>query len=488
MEKNLKRIRTIALLLIVILISVIAFGGLFIKQSGIWNNILPEFNLGMELSGIRELRFVLDTSEEEKEVYVDSEGNVCGEVLNNNGSNSNTEIDLVETTENQEEQNKEENAEDPTSGYNKETRKIKANEDANINIDNFEKAKKVIQNRLEESASYEYNIRLDNVTGELVIEVPDDNNVQTVQSLVSTVGNIEIIDYQNGLKLLDDSYLKNVSVTYGATEENKYQTYLILNFNEEGAEKLKKISTEYVAKKDENGTETKKYVTMKLDNKTLLQTYFGEELKNGTVQVPMGESTSDYNQFVQIYEQTVEIAKILNNEKMPLSYKLSSDNYINSFVNEDIVFKAKIVSLILIVLISLYLIIKFRLNGLKTAIITIGYIGLLIIIVKYTNVILTINSLIAFIGTIIINYVFSVKLLNKLNSGIDTKLAFGKTMKELYFTIIPICIIAIIFTFMHSTVISSIGMVLFWGIFVQALYNTLLIFVFDIMEEKKINK
>ena len=97
---------------------------------------------------------------------------------------------------------------------------------------------------------------------------------------------------------------------------------------------------------------------------------------------------------------------------------------------------------------------------------------------RYTNVNITLNSLIAFIAVIAINYVFSIKLLS---AGNDSKAVFANTIKELYLMIIPVCIIAIIFTFMSSLVISSVGMVLFWGLFIQAVYNALLILVLDVV-------
>ena len=79
MEKFLKKVRTIAILLIAILISVIAFAGIYRFVSGVWSNVIPDFNYGMELNGMRELRFALDDTEEEKEVYIDSEGKISGE-------------------------------------------------------------------------------------------------------------------------------------------------------------------------------------------------------------------------------------------------------------------------------------------------------------------------------------------------------------------------------------------------------------------------
>ena len=132
MEKNLKKIRTIAILLIAILVSIIAFCGAYFKTSGIWKNRIPDFNYGMELSGMRELRFKLDEEEVEKKVYIDSEGNIAGEVKESESENPG-EISLVQDeTENSEENNNSEEDNVP-EGYTVETRTIKVNEDSAIN-------------------------------------------------------------------------------------------------------------------------------------------------------------------------------------------------------------------------------------------------------------------------------------------------------------------------------------------------------------------
>ena len=249
MEKNLKRIKTVAVVLIVLLISAIAFGGLYIKNQGVWENVLKKFSYGMELDGIRELKFVLDTSEEEKEIYLDSEGNYAGDVTEEKETTSSPEISLVDESENpvdnaqadatqtetpaEPEENKED---DILANYTKEKRVIKANEDADINIDNFEKTKKIIQKRLETIDLYEYNIRLDNVTGELVLEVPDNDNVEIEESLVATEGKFEVVDHQNGLVLLNNSNIKQASATY-TNNESGYQVYLIIQLDKEGTEK-----------------------------------------------------------------------------------------------------------------------------------------------------------------------------------------------------------------------------------------------------------
>jgi len=486
LEKNLKRIKTVAVVLIVLLISAIAFGGLYIKNQGVWENVLKKFSYGMELDGIRELKFVLDTSEEEKEIYLDSEGNYAGDVTEEKETTSSPEISLVDESENpvdnaqadatqtetpaEPEENKED---DILANYTKEKRVIKANEDADINIDNFEKTKKIIQKRLETIDLYEYNIRLDNVTGELVLEVPDNDNVEIEESLVATEGKFEVVDHQNGLVLLNNSNIKQASATY-TNNESGYQVYLIIQLDKEGTEKLKEISKTYVSKADEAGNTTTKYVSVELDDRELLETYFGDELTNGVLQIPLGQATENQEDFAVAYASTVRVAELLNLDTLPLNYQISADNYIQSSVTSEVKLIAIASFAVIVVILSIVMILKYKLNGIKVAILNVGYIAILTLALRYTNVLITINSLIAFVGVVGINVLFTFKLLENLKKSDDVKLVFTETMKELYLTIIPVAIIAVIFTFMTGAVISSIGMVLFWGLAVQALYSGLI--------------
>ena len=155
MEKALKIIKIVVITLVVILLSLIAFCGVFSKQNNIWKNSIPEFNYGLELEGIRELRYVLDDSEEEKNVYIDSEGNILGEVKEEEESNVTEDgISLNPTNETEDSENVEETETDKPN-YATELRTIKANPDEVKTIENFEKAKSIIQKRLENEDVYE---------------------------------------------------------------------------------------------------------------------------------------------------------------------------------------------------------------------------------------------------------------------------------------------------------------------------------------------
>ena len=297
MEKNMKKIRTVALILVIVLISLIAFVGIFRKSLNFMKNIIPDYKFGMELEGGRELKFAVDTTSEEKQVYVNEEGEILG---------------FVKEAEKTEEEASEESnvAEEEEVSYATETRTIKANEDDALTIDNFEATKKIIQKRLNQAGVSEYNIRLNNISGELVVEVPDNDEVSSIYQLIESKGKVELIDKQTGIILIGSEHIEKASAVY--SNDEGLQAFLQLNFDEAGKEKLKEISNQYVEVTDETGEKTKTYVEVDLDKEPLLTTYFGEELPTGIIQIPMGSKTQDTEEFQSIYKTTVYIANIIN--------------------------------------------------------------------------------------------------------------------------------------------------------------------------------
>lgn len=475
MKKTLKVNKTLIVLGIIVLISLISFLGLYAKTNGVWSNLLPEYNLGIELNGYRELLFSLDTTEEEKEVYVDEDGSILGFVKDGTDSSQDTSISLV-TDEETEEVTDEGTLE---SEYKIETRVIKANEESSIMIENFELSKEIIQTRLKSINDLEYNIRVDNITGDLVLEVPDDENVSTVEALVNSKGTFDIIDYQTGIVLLDNSDLDNIK-TLANSEENGYQLYLQLTLNNSGKEKISDISRKYVQTTNEAGEDTTRYVAARFEGQALLSTYFGEEITNGVLTIPIGNATTDSEQYATLLEQASRIAYILNEGKLPLQYTLISDNYIKSQITDEIVLIEEIVLALVILIISALLIVKYKLNGVILAIVSVGYIAITALLLRYANVSLTINSLYALVACVILNYVFIVKLLRKLKEN-NLKTAYAQTMKEYYLLIVPVIVFAVILTVVSSVPVNSIGMTLFWGLLTGIVYNTLVIFLLKLV-------
>ena len=74
MRKNFRKFRLLAITLVLVAIILIAFVGIYGKKLNAYTNLIPKFELGMDLFGKRELIFNPSTESSEKQVYVDNEG------------------------------------------------------------------------------------------------------------------------------------------------------------------------------------------------------------------------------------------------------------------------------------------------------------------------------------------------------------------------------------------------------------------------------
>lgn len=454
MEKVLKIVKVIAITIIMLLIIAIGFFGVYAKYNGVWNNILPEYNLGMELAGYRELHFELDSSEETKDIFVDENGNYKGDVATGK-EEGDTSTEEIATEKN----------------YKIENRTIAANDSDKINIENFEKTKKIIQKRLEKYDSYEYNLRQDSVTGKIILEILDDEDVDLNASIVTTIGKLSLVDTETGVILLDDSNLYKASPFSNTSENGEYQVYLGLEFDQTGKQILKEITEKYTKVTDKDGNDISKNIDVRLDNQTIISTHFQDTISSGTIHVPIGASTTDYSEYLELLNNVKEVSDIINEENMPLQYKVTEQAKIQSIITENVRNNIIIVCAILILVISLYIIIRYKLEGLRQAILNIGYLASLTILFRYTNVAITFNSLIALVGVVVVNYIFAIRFLNELKKVNNRKIALKTTLKGLYLAIVPVVIIAVIFTFMSALVINSVGMTLFWGLLLQLLFS-----------------
>ena len=330
-------VKFLIVFLLVLAISIIAFVGIFKQENGVFKNIVPKFTLGMDLDGNRELRYVLDDSSEEKEVYVDDEGNIKGEVpAETSKDDAEASISLDDKVEDEKAE-----PEDNEFPYKKEKRVIKVNPDEK-NLEDFENTKKVIQERLANNKDIEYNLRLDTLKdNELILEVPnDDNKVDIVRTLTEQKGVFEIRDREKGVILIDNSGVKYAKAAYGRDPEDntKIQVYLQITLDKEAHEKFIEMSRKYIVTTDENGEENApRQIAVYLDGQEVLHTAFKQEYTNSVIQVPIGESSAEYEEYSQMGKYADAYAILINSGTLPLVYKLQSDNYIQSEITNNVV-------------------------------------------------------------------------------------------------------------------------------------------------------
>lgn len=459
--KTNKIISTITIILVVVLISLVAFGGVYTKKLNRMQNVVKDYQYNMDLEGRRVIS--LKPSDNVETKIKDSEGKEVTEDL--------TDEEIAE------------------KGYTKEEKKD--NEESGLTVENYEKSKAIIEKRLKDLEVYNYTIKLDRETGIIYLEMPEDSKVDHTISNISEGGKFEIQDSETEEVLLNNSNLKDVRVLYN-TDTKGTTVYLSMEFNKEGREKLAEISKTYVKSEtpvedtnstseenqaedsESNETETKtteKKVSLKIDDSEMITTSFDETIENGTIQLSMGAATTDTDTIKDTDEKAKTIATLLDNGNLPVVYELNENEYVGTDLTRDVMQKVIIAIVAAMIVALVLLIIKYKFKGLLVAISAIGFVGLCTLIIRYTNVIVTLNSLVSMFIVILLNYAFNIIILEKLKSKADINTATKETYKEFFTKVVPVVIISIAFSFIKWIPISSFGMTLLWGIVAIALYN-----------------
>lgn len=445
--KTLKRIEIIAILLFVAIIIFASFFGVYKKEDFRTVNIIKDYSLGMQFTDARVLKMTVSAAE--NEVIYDQEGNI----VEDDG-----ETDYSEE-----------------NGYRIES--VKVNKDETLTEENYKLTKKIIKNRLKGMGVGEYSLSLNKETGEINIKLQENDDVEEVLEHLTGQGKFTMIDKDTEEILLDNSDVKSAKVVYGASDEAGTSTtiYLQINFNKEGAKKLEEISKIYVAEEHvhdeteeehEHNEETAKYVSVLLDETTLSSTYFGQTMSTGVLYIPVTEA-SDNVTLVEYGKEINNTATIINNGVIPIEYEFS-DEIVEPVITQNILFVGILVPSVLLLIACIVLVVKFKVKGFIATFLQIGYIAALLVVLRYTNVIITVEGICGIILSIILNYSLVYAMLYNLKKkGQLEWSAIGKFALKT----IPAYVIAVIFAFNSLTEISSFGMALVWGSFLLYIYN-----------------
>lgn len=445
--KTLKRIKIIAILLFVTIIIFASFFGVYKKEDFRAVNLIKDFDLGMQFTDARVLKMTVSTAE--NKVIYDSEG----KVVNEDG-------ETEHTTEN---------------GYT--TEQVKVNKDENLTLENYKLSKKILNNRLKGMDVGEYKVELNEKTGEISVKLQENDDVEEILHHLEGQGKFAIIDEETKEVLIDDSLVESAQVVYGASDETGTSTivYLQIDFNEEGAKKLEEISKIYIAEEhvhdeneDENAHEeiNAKYVSAVLDDTTLNSTYFGETMTTGVLYIPITEAT-DNETLTEAVNEINHITAIINNGKLPIVYETEEETVKSEITQNMIVIGISIPSALLFIA-CIVLSVKFKSKGFIATFLQIGYIALLLLALRYTNVIITIEGFAGIVISAILNYILVYAMLNDIKKKEQIE---WQTIRKFAIKTIPVYVLAIILAFNRLTRVNSLGMTLVWGSFCLYVYN-----------------
>ena len=445
--KTRKRLSLVLMILICVLIILVGFVGIYRKDANKYSNIIPNYNLASDLKGATILE--LKVSDSKNTVYYDKEGK---------------KVDESNVTEENE------------KNYTKEETDVNS-KDA-LTEDNYKKTLKIFKERLKFLQVDQYNMDLDSKTGKIVLTF-DDDYPDDVQSILPMEGKLELIDSNTLDVILDYKDVKSAKADYVQTEDG-YTVYMDLKLTDEGIAKindLDKYKTSETKKEDsEETTTTTNKFKLEFDKEEIEEISYDDiKLEKNNLKITIldkSTNTSTVNSKMNILSV---VSKLVDIGKTPVVYTLDAEEYAKTTIDTKVIYGLIICAAAIIVLVGIYFIIKYKFKGLLAVIGMASNVSLITILARITNITISLDSFAAVVGLIILNtYLIS----NILKETQNKEKTFGQNIKTAYLKSIDLIIIALIifavFAFNSMTVISSMGLLLFWGWAVIVLGNLLL--------------
>lgn len=438
MKKN-YTLKLVLAMLIVVLVSLVSFVGVYKGK-----NLLKGYTLGKDFSQRKVATYSIVQSEEQSSE--DNQGQASEETDNA------TEEGSQEDKNSTESENKDTQANEPVSEEQKK--------------ENYKNAKNNISKRLTAMKSEEYDIRLDDETGKLVIEAPADLNSTYLSQIVSK-GKVQIKNTSTNEVIVDGNGFKDASTKMDTTTYSKPIVVITLKFTNDAKKKINETSSMY---NNEEGQETEASFAVTLDGETLYTdkaSTFIDSANNGQLDLVLGQS-DEGEALQEDYQRALAITAIIKCGEIPVEYEIEALEIVSSNIKVKTIV---IVAIIIGIAIFIFDIIKCNKKAILPAISLIGYVALVLLVLRYTNVKITLFTALAILLVTLLNNSVIVKTLSE-------KKSFNETLIKEIVSFIPCLIIAIVFCCAPYLQLASFGMAIFWGVIVMCIYNALITRIF----------
>lgn len=493
-----KKVKILTIVLAIILVTLIAFGGIYLPTQNRMENKVKDYELGRELDSQRVIELKI------KETSTDNSKENSSDNSEENSSEETTDSGNTEETEKSEETTSTENE----STENKLTEK------------DYENAKKIMEKRLQALGAQDYTISLDKENGTVRVELAENDNVDMYIYYLYASQKITIKDTDSKDILLNDDMIKGAKYSYSNDSKGAYQVYEEIELTKDGQAKLNELLNDYAllatdvteienAKKasesestktestseentestentDEQNTEstetqstteetssnsetTKKTAKLYVNDTT----YDISKIEKGKITVKIGASSSNTTSVNNNISKAAEIAMLENAGKLPADYEVDTNRYeYSSITQKEIIYFAIVMIAILVITLLVYCVI-YKKSGILASISFVGFVASFSLLIRYTNVAISIEGISAIIIVMIINLIINREILSKTKKMNLVNEAVKSTYKNIYLKLIPVGILTIVFCLSKWESLSSFGMIMFWGLVLTAIYNVI---------------
>lgn len=476
-----KKVKILTITLAIILVTAISFGGIYIQTQNRMENKIKNYEFGRELNSQRvvEIKIKEDSAESSSD---NSKENSSEEMKNTDSSEEKTESELTEK--------------------------------------DYENAKKIMEKRLQSLGAQDYTISLNKENGTVRVELPENDNVDMYIYYLYASQKITIKDTDSKDILLNDEMIKGAKYSYSNDSKGAYQVYEEIELTKDGQAKLNELLNDYAllatdvteienAKKasesestktestsekntestentDEQNTESTKTQstteetssnseTTKKTAKLYVNdtTYDVSKIEKEKITVKIGSSSSNTTSVNNNISKAAEIAMLENAGKLPADYKVDTNRYeYSSITQKEIIYFAIAMIAILVIILLIYCVI-YKKSGILASISFVGFVASFSLLIRYTNVAISIEGISAIIIVMIINLIINREILSKTKKMNLVNEAVKSTYKNIYLKLIPVGILTIVFCLSKWESLSSFGMIMFWGLVLTAIYNVI---------------
>ena len=476
-----RKVKILTIVLAIVLVTLVAFGGVYIKTQNRMENKVKDYSLGRAIEGARIAEIKVAQSDEDS-----------GE--------QNTEL---------------------------------------LTEENYKIVKKTIENRLNKLNIEDYTISLNKQDGTIRVEFPEDENTDSYVYYLTAQAKVQIeekaeetetdtsteTEDTTATELISDEMVKSAKYSYTQNVDGQYQVSLEITLTDEGQAKIQELSGTYAFLQSEideiesaeeansedsettentestNNTETaegtntentstENQETQEQNKKIATLTIAGTEysiskIDKNKITVLIGVESTNTTTVNNNISVAAELEMLINSGKYPVEYELTANRYVYSSISTEQLLYFGIAVLAITVVILLIFIIKYRKIGILTSISYIGFISLFLLILRYANVTITIEGIGGIIIVMIINLAFIKTIINRIKKMKMLDEAINYTYKNVFSKLIPVIILVIVFCLSGWANLSSFGMAMFWGLMLMAIYNILVTKTLLKLEEEK---
>lgn len=484
-KRNFKSIISLIILILIMLLLIIL--GVFGIYSDFGTEIaskMPAYKYSDIFTPYDEYVLTPSASVIETDAYVDKDGKTVRRVPQKDAlGDVELSKDNEENKKNEEEKPEQISPDEEVKEYKIEKRKIADNPEEVLTEDNYKISKNMIEGYLKAANISEYKIKENEKTGQIIVSVPetkkianltsdpitdetsDTQRAKSVESILSTTGSFEVKDSITGKVYLTEKHIKEAKA-------NIYQGYgviLDIKLNDEGKKILSDVSRKYV-QEEKDGKKYEKKATVTVAGMELVKATFAEPMDEGLMQINLGNGYGKNKDVITaIYGEAKRLENALKVGKTPIKYNVEQKT---SGIKENINYKnAKIILLVILavmLILALSLVFKYGLKGLYAMLVNISFFAVLVLAIRYTDVVVTIPSLVSVVVAYILEYVILLKYLQNVKEK-DYEIA-DEVVDTLKYTFILI-ISSIILSFSHNILLSSFAMTLFIAIILLFTHN-----------------